>query len=418
MYVELEGIRKRRLAARLMARRYAAEVVRRTYDGPILNRRMLRRLADPARPAAVMRAVQREERASHEGDGEDSYKSNSGDESVSMYQMIGLRRQRIARSHTATLNKLLGAAPEAKVLGVPFSLLRLLIGGEESVTARLLVNEATIESLKLPKDLKVTHTLCNKQKREIKNVRGVDPKTKLLKGDELTLRAWPHRLALSMEVKGGVLALAGGAASSGGAGAMARLKADADALAKGHALLLSVANRIAKWLQDRVRIKVAKRLRARRAHAALVIQLGLAYMMVNKRYAEGNGASRSFVSRPYSRRSFHTKALRGTPPTSVLGTKAIGIVVDSSVEGAIASKHWEKLKRRHSVVVMVKTKHKQKRKPSAPSKSQSFVSKGGAEGKSSTNRKSPPKNGDGASHVSFKAKAGSPPSRGAPRERE
>ena len=51
---ELAGIQLRRLRGRLAARQYVAEIVRREYEGPILHRRLLKRLAEPSSLEALV----------------------------------------------------------------------------------------------------------------------------------------------------------------------------------------------------------------------------------------------------------------------------------------------------------------------------------------------------------------------------
>ena len=68
-------------------------------------------------------------------------------------------------------------------------------------------------------------------------MRGLDGQQKLLKGDELTFSAQPHRLALIAEVKSGKLVLA-----------CPHKTAEAEALAKGRNMLLTIANKVALWL--------------------------------------------------------------------------------------------------------------------------------------------------------------------------
>ena len=269
MATSMDAIWRKQLAVRIRARRATAELVRRKYNGPILNRRLLKRLGHQTSPAVALEDLESEVA------GTDSF-----------YAVVFARRSKVARSLTSSMNRLLGAAPEAAQIGVPLPVLTLLVR-HVCVTATLLVNEITVERLQLPADVAVTHTKINNIRRPVKNtVRGLDGSQKLLKGDELTLSAQAHRLALVVEVKGGKLALVN-----------AHKTAEAEALSKGRDLLLHVAEKLALWLQKVVRVRMAQRARARRAHAALIIQLALAEFMVRRRMASGDLFTASFAKR-------------------------------------------------------------------------------------------------------------------------
>ena len=330
----LDGLRRLRLSGRLAARRYIAEVVRRYYEGPILNRRMLKRLAEPSSPVLVL----------SEGDADSEQAPN-------IYAAIAARRHRVAQSHKAVLNRLLALAPEAEAIGVPMSVLALASGGPIAVTARLLINECKVRDLRCPSDVVVTHAKINKIRKPIKGMRGLDPEQKLLKGDELTLRALPHRLVLLTAAKNGVLALALPSKAAND---------DAEALAQGRELLLSVAEKLALWLQKAVRLRVAQRACARRAHAALVIQLAFTGFMMRKRSKSQGDPSPRKGKRPSD-----------APPDRV-SAKPSGPAY--SVDGA-----WKALKTRHTVAAKLGHKVKQKKRPGK-------VTNGNAAKKSGTSR--------------------------------
>ena len=114
--------------------------------------------------------------------------------------------------------------------------------------------ERTIASLDLPPDIEVTQYAVNKVKVKVKSKGRLDPKLKLLKGDEISLCGAPHRLSLLTEAKNGKLIVCAKARS-----------AESDALGKGIELLKFVGNKLAAWLQSAVRIRIAQRTRARRS---------------------------------------------------------------------------------------------------------------------------------------------------------
>ena len=147
-----------------------------------------------------------------------------------------------------------------------------------------------MKALNLPPDVTVTHANINKVKKTIKGVRGLDPTQKLLKGDTLTLNAAVHRLAAVAEVKNGALSLALSSKSA---------QADAEALEKGRTLLLTVANKIAIWLQGAVRAEVGLLARAlpRASHAVRLSRLGVvfAYLFLVAR-ASARAVVRTFCS--------------------------------------------------------------------------------------------------------------------------
>lgn len=340
---ELEGLRRLRLRGRLGARRYVAEIVRRQYEGPILNRRLLKHLSLPPSAASALQGMTFE-------DGE-----------VSLFAVMCARRLRVAQSYKASINKLLGAAPEAKELGAPLTLLGILASGPVGVTARHIGSEVTMKALNLPPDVTVTHANINKVKKTIKGVRGLDPTQKLLKGDTLTLNAAVHRLAAVAEVKNGALSLALSSKSA---------QADAEALEKGRTLLLTVANKIAIWLQGAVRERVAQRARARRAHAALVIQLAFATFRVKQRLDDdARGVSKSFVNKSSLHKALgSTGSVRGAPSvfgsSSVLGgDTSAGFAGPSAIAPIGRGGGWGKLKLRHSVASKLGSKAKQKKRP-------------------------------------------------------
>jgi len=364
---ELAGIQLRRLRGRLAARQYVAEIVRREYEGPILHRRLLKRLAEPSSLEALVLGL--------------GGNAEGGDvpATSSLAAVLNVQRQRVARAHAAAINRMLCAAPEAESIGAPLSLLRLLALVDVSVTGTLMVNECQFGALRLPNDVQVCRSNINKQSREVK-VRshgvghGLDPGQRMLKGDTLTLRGRPHRLATVLEVKNKKLVLivpaAGGAAASGGAAtdAASGSKAAQDAaLAKTQDLLLTSANRLARWLQSLVRIRIAQREAARRAHAALAIQLAYASLMARRKLQVMEESAelaishgKSFVRRKARRSSKDRRS--GGVLGSTTGTAGPNSDAIPHKDGAA----WRKVKMRHAVKSQLGdvVKAKQKKKPS------------------------------------------------------
>ena len=259
-----------RHVARVAARRAALELVRRQYAGPILSPTLLAQLARPS--------------PSRHGAELDDVPETDATPEINLKGVIMAKRAKKAKAHATALNKVLAAAPEAAAIGAPLPLLIALTSPPVTVTARLNVNEVTIGSLQTPADVMVVGMTINKVSKALKANKRVDPATKLLKGDALSFCAPPHRLVMVTEVKGGQLHIA----------PRPRV-AEAEAVANDRELLLSAANKLALWLQGAVRSRVAMRIRARRAHAAMVIQLAFVNFKAERQRAAAGALSKSFV---------------------------------------------------------------------------------------------------------------------------
>ena len=132
-----------------------------------------------------------------------------------------------------------------------------------AVTA-LVGADVSLGALGLPVEgTTVVQMRINRMVQKVKSQYRLDKSLILHKGDEMTVSALPHRLALLTAESGakGKLLLA------------SKPRVDAVAgLEQSHAMLTHLAQRLAQWLQSLVRVHLARRARARRAHAALVIQ--------------------------------------------------------------------------------------------------------------------------------------------------
>jgi len=175
----------------------------------------------------------------------------------------------LARSYAATVNRILSAAPEAKQRQLPLSTLAILTSGPIELTAAVDSNlsSMTVSELKLPKGVGVVRYSVNgKRTLAIRPGLALDA-TKLLVGDDLTLRGLPHALPSVAEVKGGRVLL-----SKPKSRARSTHVSSSDSLKRDHEKLLESAERLAIKLQKLARMQLAQRSNQRRAHAALVIQ--------------------------------------------------------------------------------------------------------------------------------------------------
>lgn len=242
---DMERLVRRRRRAMLKVRRTAAAMARKRLNGPILSGALLRRLALPPSVSTALHEMEEEE--------------------PSIFAAIGARRGKIARAYTTAINTLLIAAPEGVELGAPMPLIDLLCLQPTSLTARISTNERTMSSLQLPADVAVLRYVINKKKVEVRSQTRLDPSVKLLKGDDITVCAQPHRLALILEARNAKLIVA-----------PKQRGTEAEELAKGRENLVALLAKLAHWLQSRVRIRIAQRLVARKAFAAVAIQCAFA----------------------------------------------------------------------------------------------------------------------------------------------
>ena len=261
---ELRRKRRMRLIGRLIARRAAAVIIRERTNGPILNKRMLMRLAKPSPPRDSTQAEEEEE--------------------TSLIKVIYANRRKIAKVFSDALNKLLAAAPEASEMKLPKPLLTLLTTDTLSVTAIVHANEVLVGAIKLPDNCVITHLRQNKVNRKQKA--SIDRSIKLIKEDALTFNIPPHELTLLTEVKAKALCLA-----------VKPKTAFHSEIVRQHEMLMAVASKIATWLTRLVRVRFGQRERARRNYAALAIQLAFSAFMARRRSATNTDVSQSFMQR-------------------------------------------------------------------------------------------------------------------------
>ena len=183
-----------------------------------------------------------------------------------LLDLLAARKGVMARLYVSAINKLLMAAPEASEIGAPLGMHELLVDSHTCcVTAKLYANEVTIGSLNLPADVIIERMTINKRNINTPATGGkrIDPDQKILKGDELTLRALPHRLVLVCDVPkgGGQLSL------------LTKPKTTAaDAIARRRAKLLDSTVELAKGLQAIVRSRIRQRREAYQNLSALKFQ--------------------------------------------------------------------------------------------------------------------------------------------------
>lgn len=181
------------------------------------------------------------------------------------------------RTHTATFNRYLSAAPEGKRRKggekLPLSPLSCLTTGSLELTAVIdkRGNNMTVSQLQLPKSVVVARLTVNNRSVAVKNQTALNA-TKLLVNDAVVLRGLPHHIAAVCDAKGGKLALAPPKARRGGA-----------QLKRERLSLLASASRLASTLQGLARSRLALRQAHRQAHAALVIQIEYATYAAEKK---------------------------------------------------------------------------------------------------------------------------------------
>jgi hypothetical protein len=223
-------------------------------------------------------------------------------------------------------------------------------------------NDSSLGALGIPiADINVVQMRINKHVQVIKSQYRLDKSLVLHRNDEMTLSAVPHRLALLVDARGEKLVLA----------PKPRMQAAAE-LQKSHEMLTNLAQRLAKWLQSLVRIHIARRSRARRAHAALVIQFSFASFAVRRAIASDALVSTSFVRRftPGAQRTNSSAMISSTP-------------IISSVE-APSRAPWHAVKAKHgtqiraAVAVNAQLKRvRQKRKPTKKDREERRAAKPG-----------------------------------------
>ena len=253
----LQMTRTRNRAAKLRSKRLLASMLRAAHEAPICH---------PAcftKPTAEELAASAETRA--------AWASAHPD-----VAMVYAAQASTVRAHTATLNRHLAAAPEArKVLrGLPWSPLRVLHAPPLELTVSMdkRGNNTTVGALKLPEGLSVTKLRVNSRVIAApKNATSLATQ-KLLDGDQLTIRGRVHELAGVCETRQGKLLVC--PAKDRKAEGLAKLERERE-------MMHAAAGRLASVLQKRVRARLALRDEHRRSHAALVIQIAYAGHMAD-----------------------------------------------------------------------------------------------------------------------------------------
>ena len=255
----LEAHRATQRAAKLRSRRLMAALLAAVHNEPICTKACFEPTA--AEDAIESLAAQRAWATSHPG--------------------LSLRyttQAATSKAHTASINRYLGAAPEAKKRkpALPLSPLGVLSTGALEMTATVdkRVNNMTVGQLALPKSVTVVRTTVNKRTVPVKNQSALNA-MKLLVGDALVLRGLPHHVAAVCDVKGGALCITPAKERKGGA-----------ELKRQRLSMVTSASRLASTLQGLARQKLALRLEHREAHAALVIQIEWATFAAKKRQSE------------------------------------------------------------------------------------------------------------------------------------
>ena len=223
------------------------------------------------------------------------------------------RQTRMALSHAEALNKLCRAAPEARSLELPRSVLSLLLLGPVELSAKVQSAHVTVEELQLPPGVDVACMRMGSTAKKVvpKNKAQLDG-TKLLKGDEVTLRGLPHRLAAVASVgKGGGLVVVPPKARH-----EQRL---GEELETEREELLQLLEKLALWVQLQVRRRLALRAAHRRGAAALTIQIAAGLWLL--RQAERSCAeSRALV--PVGHLSFMRRSLCTEPEAAAAAAAA------------------------------------------------------------------------------------------------
>ena len=339
-------IHRRRFLANLAVRRTVSRLTHQRMARPIIHGALLDQLSRPTSPVLVVAEAEAEDDQIRDG----SFMQNGSFKQTGLYAVIGARRCKIARTHELAVNALLTSSAEGAKgavsnadgarVALPLKLIRLLTSEPLVVTAEITMAEFTLEQLDLPKDIQLLQYRINKNVVSLKKRSKYDPKMKLRKGDDITLCALPHRLALLTEVKSGKLIVA-----------KKHRVAEADALAKGYDMLRGLLGKLAHWLQSAVRIHLAQRDRARRAHAALVVQC--------------------FVISNYIRRQdADPQRWRYAMARHAVGNRPEQVVAEVRVE--MAQNNWLLVRKQHRAKVMAVgilnselKRLRQKKKPSA-----------------------------------------------------
>ena len=255
----LEAHRATQRAAKLRSRRLMAALLAAVHDEPICTKACFEPTA--VEEAVESLAAQRAWATSHPG--------------LSLRYTTQLAT---SKAHTASINRYLGAAPEAKKRkpALPLSPLGVLSTGALEMTATVdkRVNNMTVGQLALPKSVTVVRTTVNKRTVPVKNQTALNA-MKLLVGDALVLRGLPHHVAAVCDIKGGALCITPAKERKGGA-----------ELKRQRLSMVTSASRLASTLQGLARQKLALRLEHRQAHAALVIQIEWATFAAKKRQSE------------------------------------------------------------------------------------------------------------------------------------
>lgn len=271
----LEAHRARVKAARLRSRKLLASLLRAQYQAPLCTAACF---APPTAEALEASAEARRAWVALGG-------AEVAVAAARYSQLAGL-----ARSHAASLNRYLGAAPEARKLLKPAagaataaaagsggggsqsqarSILGLLTCGPVELTATIdrRGNNSTVGGLLLPRSVGVVRLRINgRQLAAPKNPTALATQ-KILEGDQVTLRGLPHHVAAVCEVKGGKFA------PLTIVPAKARKEEGAAKLKRERLWLLACAERLARSLQGLARGRLAMRVQHKQAHAALVVQI-------------------------------------------------------------------------------------------------------------------------------------------------
>jgi len=254
--------------------------------------------------------------------------------------------------------------------------------GPTSVTAKLTLNERTLGEMQLPAYVEVSRYVLNKHTVEVKSQKRLDPKLKLLKGDEITFCALPHRLPLLLEARHAKLILSAN-----------HRVTDAEGLAGWRESLLALLGKLAHWLQSRVRIRIAQRIVARKAFAAVVIQCAFAdfYLRQNRSF-KLQLTRRGYIPRRGSIFSQPSHVLESESPTSSM---AASPTTTSTSSGAADHRGWGDVrKHRHQVAAAATMTQqlkrvRQKKKPSQVRKAKGKDGTGSPGEKTAGSRKAP-----------------------------
>ena len=253
----LQMHRTRNRAAKLRSRRLLASMLRASHEAPVCTSScFVAPTAEELAASAVRRQAWSHEHAN--------------------LAIRFAKQASVVRAYCGTLNRYLAAAPEArKMKELPWSPLRLLTTKPLELTAKVdkRGNNTTVGALQLPQTLTVVRLCVNSRWIAApKNATSLNT-TKLLDGDQLTLRGQPRHLAAICDAKNGKLILCPAKERKEEVGAKLR---------REHDDLSSASESLARRLQRLVRARLALREEHRRSHAALVLQIAWAGYMADR----------------------------------------------------------------------------------------------------------------------------------------